>query len=300
MMTVCAGAVKTTSHEVVAQVMAKKIFFVVGCQKSGTTWAQELLNGHESAGCWGEGRFIKLVLAPIGKMMEQFNTGHKVRGASGDTISTTLEKEDFLSVGRSALCVVFAKWAGDRLAHLTHIGEKTPEHVLSMPLLMDVFPQAKFVHVIRDGRDGAVSGWHHNVTRGSAQFRQQFPTFADYAAYFGEHHWVRYIRIAQEFAQMHPDRIHEVRYEALQTEPSVVVKGLLDFLGLAAGDDDVTQCVAAGSFSRLSGGRQPGQEDTGSHFRKGVVGDWREMFDERARRRFEEAAGGMLRELGYE
>ena len=56
--------------------------------------------------------------------------------------------------------------------------------------------------------------------------------------------------------------------------------------------------TAAGSFERLSGGRRRGKEVAGSHFRKGVVGDWREHFDEGGDRRFEAAAGPLRKDLG--
>lgn len=300
MTTVCMSEELVRSHGLVREVMGKEVFFVVGCQKSGTTWVQEILNGHVCAGCWGEGRFVRLLIDPIWRMMEVYNSGHKAVSAAGIGRDTSMTKEDFLCIARTAVCLMIGKWAGQRLGQVTHVGDKSPEHVLNMPVLLELFPQAKFIHVIRDGRDGIVSGWHHNLTRGSAEFRQQFPTLADYAAYFGEHHWVRYIRAGQVFARVYPDRIHEMRYERLQEDPEGAVKGVLEFLGLSAEQADVQRCVAAGSFSRLSGGRRQGQEDAGSHFRKGVVGEWREMFDSETKRRFEEVAGGVLRELGYE
>ena len=62
---------------------------------------------------------------------------------------------------------------------------------------------------------------------------------------------------------------------------------------------DVARCVEAASFQKLSGGRQRGREDKKSHFRKGVVGDWKNTFDEPSRLRFEAAAGTLLADLGY-
>ena len=61
----------------------------------------------------------------------------------------------------------------------------------------------------------------------------------------------------------------------------------------------VEHCVEEGSFSRLSGGRRQGQEDRDSHFRKGLVGDWSNHFDDAARAAFEAAAGALLEQLGY-
>ena len=57
-------------------------------------------------------------------------------------------------------------------------------------------------------------------------------------------------------------------------------------------------CTESASFEKMSG-RRPGQEDATSHLRKGVVGDWREHFDDEISFRFESIAGYLLTELGY-
>ncbi len=52
-------------------------------------------------------------------------------------------------------------------------------------------------------------------------------------------------------------------------------------------------------FERITKGRKRGQEDTGSHYRKGVAGDWKAHFSERVAARFEERFPGMIEKLGY-
>jgi hypothetical protein len=53
-------------------------------------------------------------------------------------------------------------------------------------------------------------------------------------------------------------------------------------------------------FAKKSGGRQVGQEDVRSHFRKGQAGDWVNHFQPEHRRRFQEIHGPLLRKYGYE
>jgi hypothetical protein len=62
----------------------------------------------------------------------------------------------------------------------------------------------------------------------------------------------------------------------------------------------VESCVSSASFSKLSRGRQRGQEDPSSFYRKGVAGDWKYLFDERDRQIYKEEAGELLIRLGYE
>ncbi|HAV12562.1 MAG TPA: hypothetical protein DCX06_03545 [Opitutae bacterium] len=52
-------------------------------------------------------------------------------------------------------------------------------------------------------------------------------------------------------------------------------------------------------FERNAKGRKPGQEDTSSHYRKGVAGDWKEHFTPKVTAHFEARFPGMLSKLDY-
>ncbi len=54
------------------------------------------------------------------------------------------------------------------------------------------------------------------------------------------------------------------------------------------------------TFAKLSGGRKPGQENAGHFYRKGVIGDWRNHFNEENVAIFKEIAGETLIAAGYE
>jgi len=273
--------------------LSKQLFFVLGCQKSGTTWIQGLLNGHAEIRCHGEGCFGTALLPALSQALRAYHQ-HQRCGDIGRLSSDQAEALFALSVG-----MALSNWVGE--ADVRAIGDKTPEHALVIDVLARVFPSAKFIHVVRDGRDGAVSGWHHNIReKGEAAFRKRFPDFAAYAAYFAEGHYIPYIRKAQAFGQAEGDRYLEVRYEELHAEGERVTREMLEFLNVRADDAGVEACLKVGDFRAMSGGRERGEADAGSHFRKGVVGEWRSFFDERARRAFEDPAGGLLEELGYE
>ena len=94
----------------------------------------------------------------------------------------------------------------------------------------------------------------------------------------------------------------EVTYEDLQVAPTQEVARLFDFLGVAADKKITSRCVKAASFERLSG-RKPGGEDYVLDFkkqRKGVAGDWRNVFTKTDKHVFKETAGDLLVDLGYE
>jgi hypothetical protein len=58
--------------------------------------------------------------------------------------------------------------------------------------------------------------------------------------------------------------------------------------------------VYANRFEVKSKGRRPGTEDTASHYRKGVAGDWANHFTDVHVEAFNERFGDLLQRLGYE
>jgi hypothetical protein len=91
-----------------------------------------------------------------------------------------------------------------------------------------------------------------------------------------------------------------VRYEDLLREPEKEFGRLYEFLGAGADEQTVARCVETTSFEKRSGGRERGEEDTRSGVRKGVAGDWENVFTERDKEVFKREAGDLLIELGYE
>ena len=78
------------------------------------------------------------------------------------------------------------------------------------------------------------------------------------------------------------------------------ISRLLEFLEVDARKKNVRRCIEAASFEKMSEGRKPGEEDPSSFFRKGIAGDWKNVFNGRDRQAFKEEAGELLIKLGYE
>jgi hypothetical protein len=206
------------------------------------------------------------------------------------------------------------------------VGDKTV--LLSAEIVREigaVCPGARVIHIIRDGRDVAVSathhGWNqaedlggtHKITPDQLAKREAyrkdprgllrtddgiFPEFeleksaAKWGARVGK-------TVRDGPALLGADYYAEVRYEDLLEKPEEELGRLLGFLGADASGPTVRRCVRAASFERLAGGRSRGQE-AASFFRKGVAGDWKNVFTERNKQDFKAAAGDLLIELGYE
>lgn len=163
------------------------------------------------------------------------------------------------------------------------------------------------VVVLRDPRDAIVSatfsGAYSHVTENRiAGLRLALLTLdrrgkLDIAAhvFFRDHYqirsWVQHGSTASELV---------CRFEDLVTDELGTFRSMLDHFGWDVGDALLRDVVEPLTFERRSGGRARGDKDEYSHYRNAVPGDWRNYFDRDLSARFEAAAPGLLRVLGYE
>ena len=171
------------------------------------------------------------------------------------------------------------------------------------------------IHIARDGRDAAVSAVHHSWNFGKSRKKNAGTPVSDlrgrerparacsreapsrrWRAEWGE----RVGRTVEDGPVLLGSNYAEVRYEDLLQRPEEEMARLLTFLGAGTDEEVVKRCVSAASFERLSKGRKRGEEDQSSFFRKGVAGDWRNVFTEEDRHIFKREAGGLLIKLSYE
>jgi hypothetical protein len=205
------------------------------------------------------------------------------------------------------------------------VGDKSPFTTPGMvEEISSICPGAKVVHIVRDGRDVAVSSVHHQWNNATDQggrrklsrekvakreaYRKDPETFgaSGESIFAGEHvaqiarSWSTSVSKAMADAALLGDNYCQVRYEDLLAEPVGEVMRLLEFLGADSDEEVARRCVEAASFEQLSGGRTQGEEASSSFYRKGIAGDWRNYFSEEDRRVFKEEAGELLIRLGYE
>ncbi len=290
------------TQQAIERVFEKQIFFIAGVLKSGTTWLQFLLDAHPEICCRGEGHFIDELYPRLNNALAEYNIQSKERErsfAQGGINSRFLDFNDnhlpyLLATVIGLILARSAEGAG-----LKCIGDKTPLNINALNLLDTMFPTAKYFHIIRDGRDAAVATRTRDFQIDREATLQEFENYNVFVENFAKK-WTQRIKRAQDFGATNPDRYFELRYEDLHREPKPIVRALFEFLGVDGGDDVVTECIHAASFERLTGGRKRGQEQAGAQMRKGVIGDWRNHFDEAAQATFHKQAGDLLKELGYD
>jgi hypothetical protein len=170
--------------------------------------------------------------------------------------------------GQFARYLEDAKANGKDLSAVTWVADKTPQHTIAIPSLNELYPESKFIHIMRDPRDVAVSGWFHDGTNDPRSFEE-------FIRHYMNEVWPLQVGSARrDGPPLGSSRFCEVRYGELLKDTHSVAAQLFAFLGVDHSPSTIEACVEAASFRRLSGGRRPGEEDSSSFFRKGVAGDW--------------------------
>lgn len=287
-------------HAALAELYAKRtVFFVGGYPKSGTTWLQTLLNAHPDVSCAGEGHLANHLLPMLRQSLDQHNAliEHKnttvLREVAGFPPLTD-SQANYLLASAVALALLTPPKAAKALA----VGEKTPDNHMHFPQLAVLFPAARFIHIVRDGRDCATSAWFHNAHLGPEEQARDFDSLAAFIPPLAVH-WSTVVAASVAWCEARPNQCLLLRYEDLVDQPDKTLRSPFDFLGVTTSDDIVATCRNQGAFETLSGGRHAGQENRGSLFRRGLPGDWRNHFSANDNARYLAIAGELSARLGY-
>ena len=281
----------------------KDILVVVGMAKSGTTWVQRMLNTHPEIYCPGEGKFRRLIhgfLKAVTAYNKELDYTNRVVYREGAYYRTW----DDAATTTAIQFMIALSWANSEHKDLTrvrYIGDKDTEYHTSESIRVwrdHLFRDARFVHVIRDGRDSAISLMHHKRRTMGMHID---PNSLEFDKFLRDHatEWADNIRRMRTTFRDLPHLYHEVRYEDLLQQPRERLEAILTFLGVDTSPNVVQHILTENTFRKLSGGREAGQEDRDSFYRKGTSGEWEDVLGPRAGQIFTDTSGDLLEELGY-
>jgi hypothetical protein len=276
--------------------------FVVGCPRSGTTLLRRMLDAHPDLAITRETHWIpELWKRRVGLTADGLVTAGLVDALVADSrfADLSLERRDLDSIvqanGRlsyasfiTALFDLYGSRQGKPL-----VGDKTPGYAREIATLYGLWPRARFVHLIRDGRDVCLSAlkWR----RKAESFARRFGTWSEdpvtTAALWWEWH-VRAARLAGH--SLAPTLYREVRYESLVDDPETEASRLCEFL--AIGHD--------AAILRFHEGRtrtEPGLSPKRAWLPPTPgLRDWRRELARPDLVQIEATIGDLLEELGYE
>jgi hypothetical protein len=263
-----------------------EVTILVGSGRSGTTYLARMLTEALDIGMYqmGEPKFIipmYLKIAEFGNLEKVENLERLVRAVHATlpfrnlrrihNIQTTPEEllervtqPSYRGVLYAALQLIAEKLGKTRL------GFKDPMASYHMPTLAQIFPNARFVHIIRDGRDCALS------------FKRQ--KWGPNNVYSGATYWNESVGIARHDGRNLGERYFEVRFEDVLTDTVNTVPPLVDFINQGKFIEQADQLV----------------KHINHHKQSDSVTKWRTELSPGQRYVFEAVAGEMLASCGYE
>jgi hypothetical protein len=234
--------------------------FIVGAPRSGTTFLGSCLARLPEVSYHAEPRLTKAAAQ------------HVYEGAWSERYGAAVFRISYRAL-------LLATLEGGR-----RFAEKNPENSFLVPFLAAALPSAQFVHIVRDGRDAAVSHaeqpWLAAASAGSGRVGHARQAFGPYARWWVEDNrreefaavsdivrtawcWRRFTEAALDgLATLPSERVTEVRYEDVVTEPMTAAKALADFLG-----------TSPAGLEALRGGLAKARPDSVGRWRKALNGD---------------------------
>jgi len=273
--------------------------FVVGCPRSGTTLLQRMLDNHPQLTVANDTHFItraaKHILrenpqpAMTPELLEAVKSYRRTyrMGLDDNAFTAAAEHCDTYAAFVSRLYTLRGKMKNKPLS-----GEKTPDYCRQMPALHALFPDTRFVHIIRDGRNTTLStlNWASGEKGpGKWSLWHQDP-LATCALW-----WRWQVGIGQKQGKvLGASHYLQVRYEELVANPVNELTSIARFLDLAYSDDMAN--YHDGKTRKESG------LSAKAAWLPPVQGlrDWRQEMSAGDIRVFEGIAGNLLRANGYE
>lgn len=259
-------------------------FFLLGHDRSGTTMLRLMLDRGDVA-IPPESMFLLDVDAsrPAADVLREAWNHPRVRlwGLDGEppALPDWAGPADAFRFAVSAPFVAYAEREGK-----TRWADKTPAYIGHIGRLAAIWPDARFVVLVRDGRDVALSVM--NVP------------FGPNNAWAAARSWSRAIRQGRQAAARYPGRVLELRYEDLVTDPASWLVTTCNFVGMDY--DDGMLAIERTDRSKVVEDQSAWFTNVWSGITTAAVGKWRTELSPRDVEIFESLAGEELRLLGYE
>jgi len=204
--------------------------FIVGCERSGTTVLRLMLNEHSKIALPPQTKFSRklykrrMLFGDLsnGKNNDKIIDWILERETNIKLIDLKLDNnhlreswEDCTTIGEIT-GTVFQQYSQTR--HKSRWGDKRPYYIRYIPQLLKLYPDARIIHVIRNGHDCIASlkrmpWWNKNSIHSMLNWRHS-------------------IRMGVKAARAFKDQFLEVRYEDIVRHPETQLKKICDFINV--------------------------------------------------------------------
>jgi hypothetical protein len=284
------------------------LVMLVGAPRSGTTWLQTLLGAHDAIATPQETDLFRVYLEPLvaawDKQLAGATDGQDARRRKG--LPLTLTEQEFDAAAAQLLTTTLD--AVRRMKPSARVVvEKSPAHSLCVATILRFAPDARFLHIVRDGRDAVASLLAASESWGSR--------WAPDSVARGARVWRNHLLGARE-ARTTASSYLEIRYEDLRgSRGPELLAAAYAIAGVELSEVETAGILDEHSFERQSesgevassillggeaGTTELARQEPAGFFRKGEIGGWRNEWSVDDRRAFASVAGDLLVDLGYE
>ncbi|MCF8069441.1 MAG: sulfotransferase [Desulfobacterales bacterium] len=269
-------------------------FFIIGAQRSGTTLLRLILNSHSHISIPEEGTFWMPILRdckhniaseiPKTKLKNYFEYIKKNNQFKLWKIEITELEEELMNrkevTPHVLMTAIYSKY--NETQNKIIWGDKTPSFFRMIPIIAEIFPDAKFIHVVRDGRDIHLSLkklglYQSNVCVDALE-------------------WVHKVKKAQmDLNTLESDRFLEIRYEDLVSNFDKTIHTICTFLTLSYENPMVDFWKNSEKFIGKHHSKKIFQPVTTDSTKK-----WKKTMTKKELGKFDILAGMLLEDLGYE
>ena len=249
--------------------------FIVGNSRSGTTLVGRILNRHREVFTFDELHFFEELWNPesdsilsrteatelVAKLLNIQRNGYLTRGKTEDFISEADRLIGELAIPLSPISV-FAAFLDYESQGKTRPCEQTPQNTLYIGEILQGFPEARIIHIIRDPRDILLSQkrrWKRPFLANNIPKKEAIRYWLNYHPITISKIWQGNINSVRRFSQ--DNRVKEVRFEDLVSNPQQIVTEICQFLDLSY-SEKLLEVPAIGSSNTRDDSATSGIDDS--------------------------------------
>ena len=251
--------------------------FVVGNSRSGTTLMGTILGRHTSVFSFEELHFFEELWSA--KLFDIQRNGYLTRGdwKSFRTESQTLIESISQQLSPANVFSAFLSYE-TQLQNKTRGCDQTPQNILYIDEILDNYPHACIVHMIRDPRAILLSQknrWRRPFLSDNIPKKEAIRYWLNYHPITMSQLWKANVLTADQFET--DKRVYTLRYEDLLTEPEKEVEKVCQFAGIDY-TPDMLKVPQVNSSSQRDQPKQEGiNKDRANSWKKGGLSST-EMF----------------------
>lgn len=271
--------------------VATKQVFIIGSRRSGTTWTLWLLSNHSSivgvqhTNLIDSFKKINVWWKNDDPYRNSIVTGDNEKNKSN--LKQYITDDDFYAHCRELMDMVFSK-AFNEKKDATIIVESQPENIDNLDLLMSLYPEAYYLHVIRDPRS-VFSSWKSIASTWSTP-----SVFKTHPIEFSER-WLKDITQGRLFSEKVKNYM-EIKYEDLQNNGVAVLQNVYKWLEVESNREVAEHSIDACLINKL---RKKANMPQG-FFRKGESEGWKDELSAVEIKTVEYMLKELMDELAYE